>query len=83
MTTMTIHVEDAFAETLRNFAERSGRSVNQTVKAILAPVLGFETASDKAADPYGDLLGALGHDDAEEMRRSIAAQRKIDPEMWK
>lgn len=83
MTTMTIHVEDAFAETLRNFAERRGKSVNQTVKAILAPVLGIVAESDKMTDPYGDLLGALSHDDAEEMQRSIAAQRKIDPEMWK
>lgn len=83
MTTMTIHVEDFFAEALRDFAEKGGRSINQTVKAILAPVLGLQKASDKDADPYGDLLGALSHDDAEEMRRCVAAQRTIDEGMWK
>lgn len=83
MTTMSIHVEDAFAQALREFAVKSGKSVNQAVKAIIAPVLGFSEAGAVAQDPYSDVIGGLSHDDAKEMMRSVSSQRVIDEEMWK
>lgn len=84
MTTMSIHVEDAFAQALRDFAMKSGSSVNQAVKSILAPVLGFtETGTAVLQDPYSDVIGGLSHEDAEEMMRTVSAQRVIDEEMWK
>ena len=41
MTTVTIHAEDAFAAALREYADRLGKSVNQTVKDLLSPILGL------------------------------------------
>ena len=38
MTTMTIHVEDDFAVALRAYARSFGKSVNQTVKDVFAPL---------------------------------------------
>lgn len=83
MTTMSIHVEDAFAQALRDFAMKSGSSVNQAVKSILAPVLGFADTGSPVQDPYSDVIGGLSHEDAEEMMRTVSAQRVIDEEMWK
>ena len=82
MTTMTIHVEDSFADVLRAFAVKRGTSVNQAVKAILAPVLGIPKDSSETESPYADLLGALSHDDAETMKNELSSQRTIDPEIW-
>ena len=39
MTTMTIHADDVFAEALRAHARKSGKSINQTIKDLLAPAL--------------------------------------------
>ena len=50
MVTMTIHVDDAFAEALRAHARRSGKSVNQTVKDLLAPILGLVKKRKGEAD---------------------------------
>lgn len=57
MTTMSIHVEDAFAQSLRSFAQKRGKSVNQAVKAILAPALGQESSACSAQQTNG--LGRL------------------------
>lgn len=82
MTTMSIHVEDAFAQALREFAVQSGSSVNQAVKSILAPVLGFTETGTAVQDPYSDVIGGLSHEDAQEMMRTVSAQRVIDEEIW-
>ena len=82
MTTMTIHVEDSFAEVLRAFAVKKGTSVNQAIKAILSPALGVRNESEEGDDPYSDLLGALSHSDAEIMKGNLSSLRTIDAEMW-
>jgi hypothetical protein len=81
MTTMTIHVDDAFAVALRSFADKCGLSINQTVKNMLSPLLGL-SADEGKASPYADLVGALSHDEADELRKAVAAQHVIDEEMW-
>ncbi len=83
MTTMTIHVEDRFADVLRAFALKRGTSVNQTIKSILSPVLGIENEAEEADGPYSDLLGALSHSDAEIMKGNLSSLRTIDAEIWK
>ena len=83
MTTMTIHVDDSFADVLRAFAVKQGTSVNQAIKAILSPVLGIRNDAPEADGPYSDLLGALSHDDAEAMKNSLSSQRTIDMEIWR
>ena len=49
MATMTIHVEDRFAEILRALAAKTGTSVNQAIKAILLPVLGIRNEAHALA----------------------------------
>ena len=82
MTTMTIHVEDSFADVLRTFAAKKGTSVNQAIKAILSPVLGIRNEATEEDSPYADLLGALSHSDAKSMKANLSSLRTIDAEIW-
>ena len=85
MTTMTIHADDVFAEALRVHARKSGKSINQTVKDLLAPVLGLvkKKRSGDADNPFMKFCGVLPKGAGDELSKAVAAQRKIDPEMWK
>ena len=84
MTTMTIHVEDDFAEALRAHARRIGTSVNRAVKEMLSPLLGIPKAGASESDnPYMKFCGILRKGEADRLRESVAAQRTIDAEMWK
>ena len=81
MTTMTIHADDVFAEALRTRASKSGKSINQTVKDILAPILGL--AKKDNATPWSKFYGAMPEIDASAWNREISEMRTIDEEMWK
>lgn len=83
MTTVTIHAEDAFAVALREYADRLGKSVNQTVKDLLSPVLGLikVSASDRV-NRWKAVYGCVPKKEADAVRNAIAAQHSIDEEMW-
>ena len=84
MMTMTIHADDAFAEALRAHARSSGKSINQTVKDLLAPILGLvKKRKGETDNPFMKFCGVLPKDASSDMNKSIKAQRKIDLEMWK
>lgn len=83
MTTMTIHAEDTFAEALKNYAQKEGKSVNQTVKDILSPILGIETGNTISENPFLEFCGVITPDDAEKLTDSVSSQRQINPEDWK
>ena len=84
MTPMTIHADEAFAEALREQAHKSGKSIDQTVKDLLAPILGLVKKKTTDADnPFMKLCGVLPHGAGVEMNKAMNAQRRIDVEMWK
>ena len=84
MTTMTIHADDLFAEALREYARRSRKSVNQTVKDLLSPILGVvKKHTDDTDNPFMKFCGVLPKGTGAELSKAVAAQRRIDPEMWK
>ena len=84
MTTMTIHVEDDFAEALRAHARAVGTSVNRAVKELLSPLLGLsKTGASESDNPYMKFCGILRKGEADRLRDSVARQRTIDAEMWK
>lgn len=83
MCTMTIHANEVFAEALRNYAAKLGKSVNQTVQDVLAPVLGLSTATTEAENPFLQCCGVISKEEGKRMRAAVSAQRKIDVEMWK
>lgn len=84
MTTVTIHAEEAFAVALRAYADRLDKSVNQTVKDLLSPVLGLikVDASDRV-NRWKTVYGCVPKKEADAVRTAIAAQHSIDREMWR
>ena len=82
MCTMSIHADEAFARALKSYAEKIGKSVNRTVQDLLSPMLGLATAERAVENPYLEMCGVLPHADAAALRKSVAAQRKIDAELW-
>ena len=82
MVTMTIHVEDCFADALRVKAAEMGKSVNQAVKEMLLPFLGLATHREEL-NPWLKLCGCVSKAEGRRMRSAIAEQDVVDEEMWK
>lgn len=85
MTTVTIHADDEFAIALRAYAARLGKSVNQTVKDYLAPILGLyhDESMEKRVNPWKRFCGCIPKDEADALRAVVAEQHVIDEEMWR
>ena len=83
MVTMTIHADEAFAVALRKYAANLGKSVNQTVKDVFAPLLGLARKDDAGESRWSRFVGALPNVDVCAWDRDIAEMRTIDKEMWK
>lgn len=81
MTTMTIHAEDDFADALRAYARSFGKSVNQTVKDVFAPILGLAEPAEES--PWARFYGAGAKADGRAWKRDLADMRRIDEDMWK
>ena len=64
-------------------AKEKGSSMNKTVIQILEDALG--TSKKRAGKLHHDLdqlAGSWSDDEAREFDEDLAAQRKIDPELW-
>ncbi len=64
-------------------AKEKGSSMNRTVIQILEDALG--TSKKRAAELHHDLdhlAGSWSEDEAAEFNEDLAAQRRIDPELW-
>ena len=81
MTTMTIHAEEAFAASLREYARNLGKSVNQTVKDVFAPILGL--AEPQAESPWARFYGAGAKIDVRAWKKDLSSMRQVDEELWR
>jgi hypothetical protein len=71
---------------LRKEAERRRISMNKAVISLLERKGGARKAAKAKASEYHDLdllAGSWTKKEAAEFNRALAAQRTIDPEMWK
>ena len=82
MVTMTMHVEDYFADALRAKAAEMGKSVNQVFKDVLAPFLGL-VEYKKETNPWMKFCGCCPEIDREYWNEVLAEQDVIDEEKWK
>ena len=83
MVTMTIHAEEDFATALRAYAAELGKSVNQTVKDVFAPLLGLAKSQERKESPWSRFIGAMPDIDTRAWDRTIGEIRMVDEEMWK
>ena len=82
--TLTLHaIEPALSKRLAARARREGKSLNQTVKDILAGHLGLRPAG--TAEARNDIMrfcGILSKEDAQALHDAQAPFSRIDPEDW-
>ena len=83
MTTMTIHADDMFALALKRYAADLGKSINQTMKDVFAPILGLAAKSAEYKSPFGRFYGAAKDIDDTSWREFTATNRTIEAEIWK
>ena len=75
---------DALARLIRRRAETEGISLNRAVIAVLQERLGGDRPSAEPRHHELDALaGAWSDTEAQAFDRALAAQRAIEPELWK
>ncbi len=82
---ITIHgLDPELAAAFRDFADKAKCSLNTAAKELFRRALGLPTADEAARiAEWNRVCGSLPDDAADELRASLAEQRKIDWEMWK
>ena len=82
---ITFRAEPDFMAALRDYAVKSGVSVNRALHDIVASALGIAKQRNSTV-PRNNLArfsGCLDRDSCHELRRAQAAFSKIDEELWK
>ena len=81
---VTFRAEPELMTTLRNYAGKSGISVNRAMKRLVSSALGVGTAKNAAPrNGLSRLAGRLGKGGCREIREAQKTFSKIDAEMWK
>lgn len=85
MKSMTIHnIDDNLMEVLSSLARRNGKSINATIKQLLADTLGLQTESgpDNTARGYRRFLNLWTAEEAAAFEQSIEDLSRVDESDW-
>lgn len=83
---LTFRAEPSFIEAIRAYADNLGMSVNSALKEVIAPVIGYSSATRSGLHQRNDLArfcGALKDIDCSKLEAAQADFEKIDEDMWK
>ena len=85
MSTLTIHaLNSAVERRIRSKASKEGKSLNQTIKELLAESVGCAKGSSRAAESaFAEFTGLWSERDQQEFEASTADLRQIDAQDWK
>ena len=86
MTTLTMHVDDAFATTIRAYAVERGKSMSVAMRELLSSAL--DLVGNNKDRPRNDLASFWGQmpcteADARRYERNVAPFAEIDEDLWK
>ena len=82
---ITFRAEPDFIGALRDYAAKSGLSVNHALREIIASAIGFAKPRNATA-PRNNLAlfsGCLDKESCKELRKAQAAFSTIDEDLWK
>lgn len=85
MSTLTIHALDhSIEKRIRDKARRNGRSLNQTLKELLAASVGVtaQPSADNRAD-FAEFCGIWTKKDAQDFCNAASDLDKVDREDWR
>lgn len=86
---LTLHnIDDELYAAVRDYAAESKTSLGAAFKQLARRALGLPTAEEQERiDAWkrweAKFSGVFSEEDAKAMQEALAAQRQIDPEMWK
>ena len=85
MTTLTVHALDTIlSRKLKAYATEQQKSLNQSVKELLASALGITAPSKKDHhDDFVALCGVWSDKEVREFEKNTACFSEIDEGMWK
>jgi plasmid stability protein len=84
MKSFTIHnIDEKLAKEIKKLAQREGKSVNQTVKALLQKTLGHGSDEEVKKTEFLDLFGVWSEDDILEFEKNIDELNIVDERDWK
>jgi len=85
MTTLTVHALDAtLSHKLKSYAAEQQKSLNQSVKELLAVALGITAPRKKDhRDEFIDLCGVWSDKEVREFQKNTACFSEIEEGMWK
>jgi len=84
-TAITFRADPGLIVALRDYADKSGLSVNRALREIVGSAIGF-TKAHKATAPRNNLArfsGCLDKESCRELREAQKAFSKIDEDLWK
>ena len=84
-TALTLHnIDDELYAAVRDYAAEAKTSLGAAFKQLARRALGLPTAEEQERiDAVNALFGRLSEEDVKPLREALAAQRRIEPEMWK
>lgn len=86
MSTLTIHaLEPSVEKRIRAKAEREGRSLNQTLKVLLAESVGMQPTRSSATDyraEFSEFKGVWSKRDAQEFQAAVADLERVNMADW-
>ena len=83
---LTLHnIDDELYAAVRDYAAEAKTSLGAAFKQLARRALGLPTAEEQERiDAVNALFGGrLSEEDVKPLREALAAQRRIEPEMWK
>ena len=82
---LTLHnIDDELYAAVRDYAAEAKTSLGAAFKQLARRALGLPTADEQERiDAVNALFGRLSEEDVKPLREALAAQRRIEPEMWK
>ncbi len=85
MTTLTVHALDTtLSRKLKAYAMEQQKSLNQSVKELLASALGITTPRTKDhRDDFVALCGVWSDQEVREFEKNTACFSEVDEGMWK
>jgi len=82
MKSITIHqLDDTLASRIQDEADRTGLSLNKTVKQLLAEALGISRKKKK--NDFSKFAGTWTEEEYREFEKNTEDFERIDPEEWK
>ncbi len=87
-TALTVHnIDDELYAAVKAYAAETKTSLGAAFKQLARQALGLPTAEEQARidawEEWRQLYGGLSEEEVKPLRDALAAQRQIEPEMWK